>query len=171
MQEREQLFKNLLKENHERIYRVCAYHSGGRDDCDDLYQQVIINIWQSLKNFRGDSKISTWIYRIALNTCIDFNRAEGRRKKAYQEFSQNNPQMLSQQDVWDKIQKEKRLVELQIEINQLSVIDKLILSLYLEDQNSKDIAEVIGISEPNVRVKIHRIRESLRFKMEGKDNE
>jgi len=171
MEEKEKVFKQLIQDNHERIYRICSYHSSCRDDCNDLYQQVLINVWQSLRNFRGDSKISTWIYRIALNTTIDFNRAENRRLQGKIKYQQELGSTLQQDDRWQKIQEEKFLQELSNQINQLSVIDKLIMSLVMEEVGSKEIAEIVGITEGNVRVKTHRIREALKLTMGGQNHE
>jgi RNA polymerase sigma-70 factor, ECF subfamily len=171
MEEREKLFKQLISENHDRIFRICSYHSSCRDDCDDLFQQVLINIWQSLKNFRGESKASTWIYRIALNTSIDFNRAETRRQKRNLKIHQELMFINDKDDRWQKIQEEKQLNELKLQINQLSIIDKLILSLVMEAVSSKEIADVVGISEGNIRVKIHRLKENLKLTLGGNSNE
>jgi RNA polymerase sigma-70 factor, ECF subfamily len=168
MEDREIKFKELVNQNHERIYRICAYHTSGLDDCNDLYQQILINVWQALHSFRGDSKLSTWIYRIALNTAIDFNRAETRRmisKSKYQlDLGHSGPWGES---AWEKIRMEKLVDHLWQQINQLSVIDKVIISLVLEEITSKEIADVVGISEINVRVKIHRIKESLKLNIGG----
>jgi RNA polymerase sigma-70 factor (ECF subfamily) len=170
MEDREKTFRQILSENRDRIFRICAYHSSSLDDCNDLFQQVSVNIWQSLKFFRGESKISTWIYRIALNTAIDFHRAEGRRLKLKTKIQQEWGTQ-PKDDRWEKIQKEKMLEELKLQINQLTVLDKLIMSLVLEEVGSKEISDIVGISEGNVRVKIHRIKESLKLKMEGQNNE
>lgn len=171
MEDREKAFKQLINENHDKIYRICSYHSGSRDDCNDLYQQVLINIWQALRTFRGDSKISTWIYRIALNTAIDHTRAESRNLQKRRKFELENTNLLGQSDErWQKIREEKMLETLNSEIIQLSIIDKLIMSLVMEDVASKEIADIVGISEGNVRVKIHRIKENLKLTIGGQHN-
>jgi RNA polymerase sigma-70 factor (ECF subfamily) len=171
MDERERLFRQMISENKEKIYRICIYHSSCREDCEDMFQQVLINIWSSLPNFRSDSKVSTWIYRIALNTTIDFNRAESRRMKHHQQFMQEFRMESGQDERWDKLRKEKMLDEIQAQIIQLSVIDKLIMSLFMEELGSREIAGVVGISEGNVRIKIHRIRESLKSILGGQNYE
>jgi len=172
MEDREKVFKQLIIENHDKIYRICSYHSGSRDDCNDLYQQVLINIWQALRTFRGDSKISTWIYRIALNTAIDHTRAESRHLQNRRKFEIENVSYYQNQseDRWQKIQEEKMLETLKSEIIQLSIIDKLIMSLVMEDVSSKEIADIVGISEGNVRVKVHRIKENLKLTIGGQHN-
>lgn len=168
MEDRESRFKSIVKENHDRIFRICACHTRSHDDCNDLFQQVLINIWQALRNFRGDSKISTWIYRIALNTAIDFSRAEKRRNAATHNYLEEVKMTAAYNTgTWEKIREENRINEMLLQINQLNVIDKLIISLVLEDLSSKEIAEVVGMTEPNVRVKIHRIKEGLKIKTGG----
>lgn len=171
MDERERLFRQMISENKEKIYRICIYHASCREDCEDMFQQVLINIWSSLHNFRSDSKVSTWIYRIALNTTIDFNRAESRRMKHHHQIMQEFRLNSGQDDRWDKLRKEKMLDEIQTQIIQLSVIDKLIMSLFMEELSSREIAGVVGISEGNVRIKIHRIRESLKSILGGQNHE
>jgi len=171
MDDREQQFRQLINENRDRIYRICVYHSSCREDCEDMFQQVLINIWSSLQNFRGDSKVSTWIYRIALNTSIDFNRAESRRRRNYQQMVQEFRMVSGQDERWEKLRKEKMLEEIYTRIVQFSVIDKLIMSLFMEEVSSREIAEVVGISEGNVRIKIHRIRENLKSMLGGNSYE
>lgn len=171
MDERERLFRQMIKENEEKIYRICVYHSSSRQDCEDIFQQVLINIWSSLQNFRGDAKLSTWIYRIALNTSIDFNRAESRRIKNQFKIIQELKLISSQDERWEKIRHEKMLEEIYTQLVQLSVIDKLIMSLFMEEFSSREIAEVVGISEGNVRIKIHRIKEQLKSILGGKSHE
>lgn len=171
MDERERRFRQLVSENKERIYRICVYHSSCREDCEDMFQQVLINIWSSLQNFRGDSKVSTWIYRIALNTTIDFNRAESRRMKNHHQMMQEFSLVSGQEERWEKLRKEKMLEEIHTQIIQLSVIDKLIMSLFMEELSSREIAEVVGISEGNVRIKIHRVKESLKSMLGGQNHE
>jgi len=167
MEDKEKAFRDLITQNREMIYRICIYHSSSQEDCDDLFQQVLINIWQSLKNFRGESKISTWIYRIALNTSIDFIRAENRRIQQKFQIQQEYARQFNSDDRWEKLRNEKLLGELASKINTLSVIDKLIMSLMLEEVSMREIADIVGVSEGNVRVKIHRIKESLKLTMGG----
>jgi RNA polymerase sigma-70 factor, ECF subfamily len=172
MEDKEKFFRQLINDNHERIYRICSYHSSGRDDCDDLYQQVMINTWQALNTFRGDSKISTWIYRIALNTAIDFNRAEKRQMILRQKYHTEIVARIHTDDErWQKMQDEVHLEAIKTEINQLSIIEKLVISLVFENISMKEIADIIGITEPNVRVKIHRIKQNLKLKLGGNYDE
>jgi RNA polymerase sigma-70 factor (ECF subfamily) len=167
MQRKEERFNLLVKENHQKIHRICKYYAPVSDDQKDIYQEILINIWKSLESFRGDSLESTWIYRIALNTAMGFAGKEFRRMRIVLDGGDKNITNLMSDDDSEVKLKEDQLNKLQDNLNQLSVIDKAIMSLVLEDLTSKEIAEIIGITEPNVRVKIHRIKETLREQMKG----
>jgi len=167
MQRKEERFNFLIKENQQKILRICKYYAPVSDDHKDIYQEILINIWKSLESFRGDSLESTWIYRIALNTAMGFAGKEFRRMRIVLDGGERNITNLMSDDDSDVKLREDQLNKLQDNLNQLSVIDKAIMSLVLEDLTSKEIAEIIGITEPNVRVKIHRIKETLREQMKG----
>lgn len=171
MENKEILFTRLISGNQERIFRICAYHTSSGDDCSDLYQQVLINIWQSLGTFRGDSAINTWIYRVAINTAIDFTRSENRRRKSVARYLDEYESIRTRlESGYDKIRQEHLLDEMWRQINQLSVIDKVIITLVLEELPSKEIADIVGITDASVRVKVHRIKENLKLKM-GEPND
>jgi RNA polymerase sigma-70 factor (ECF subfamily) len=167
MQRKEERFNLLIKENQQKILRICKYYAPVADDQKDIYQEILINIWKSLESFRGDSLESTWIYRIALNTAMGFAGKEFRRMRIVLDGGEKNITNLVSDDDSEVKLREDQLNKLQDNLNQLSVIDKAIMSLVLEDLTSKEIAEIIGITEPNVRVKIHRIKETLREQMKG----
>jgi RNA polymerase sigma-70 factor (ECF subfamily) len=172
MEDKEKRFASILKGNQERILRICAYHTNDKDDCKDLYQQVLINIWQSLGSFRGEANINTWLYRVALNTAIDFTRSENRRKQvALKYFDEYHSLKINLCTSWEKIRLEKMMDEMWRQINLLSIIDKVIMTLVLEDLSSREIAEIVGISDTSVRVKIHRIKENLKTKIGDQSHE
>ena len=171
MQRKEERFNFLIKENQQKILRICKYYAPISDDQKDIYQEVLINIWKSLESFRGDSLESTWIYRIALNTAMGFAGKEFRRMRIVLDGGEKNIANLMSDDDLEVKLREDQLNKLQENLNQLSVIDKSIMSLVLEDLTSKEIAEIIGITEPNVRVKIHRIKQTLREQMKGGSDE
>ena len=126
-----------------------------------------MNIWRSLETFRGESAVSTWIYRIAINTSLGF---VGKEKRRIRLMAGPEPELLLHQfrdEDTDAGMREQLLSQLEIQINQLSVIDKLLISLMLEDLSTREIADIIGITEPNVRVKIHRVKEVLSKQMKG----
>ena len=137
-----------------------------------MYQEVLINIWKSLDQFKGKSAISTWVYRVAVNTSLSFTG------KSYREMqliintdTQNLSSILDDEDLEIKRKEEKQFNQLQNELNMLSVIDKALISLMLEGLSMREIADVIGINEPNVKVKIHRIKTQLKNKLTGGKHE
>jgi RNA polymerase sigma-70 factor (ECF subfamily) len=168
---KEEKFRQLTEENSNRIWSVCRYYSKDRECQKDIYQEVLINIWKGLDSFRGDALPGTWIYRIAVNTAIGFTMKEHKRLRmsvSLEGKSLNT--ILETPDECDFREKESVLENLENQINQLSVIEKILISLQLEDLSSRDIAEIVGITEPNVRVKIHRIKSELREKMNSVNN-
>lgn len=166
MNKKEEKFRKVISDNEHRILSICRYYSDNGEDQKDMYQEVLINIWKSLGSFRGNSQLSTWIYRVAVNTAMGFANKEIRRQKIFLDPKENTLQSFV--DVNENIgkEKEKLFQVLENEINQLSVIDKIIMTLALESVNHKEIASVVGITEPNVRVKIHRIKGELKEAIE-----
>jgi RNA polymerase sigma-70 factor (ECF subfamily) len=169
---KEEQFNRLVAENKERIKRICSYYNSNATDQQDMYQEILVNIWKSLDSFRGDSAVSTWIYRVAINTSLSFTG------KAYKHMKLMVPadnchlnNVLDDENFEAKQLQEQQLEKLQNELNQLSVIDKALISLLLEGLSMKEIASVIGITESNVKVKIHRIKTQLKEKLEGKSYE
>ena len=163
---KEEKFRKVIEENDNRIKSVCRYYSKNQDKQNDIYQEILINIWKGLDSFRGDAQPGTWIYRIATNTAVGFVMKEQKRLNIEVVLDDKNLKYFSEgheNQGWKG--KENLLTELDNQINQLSVIDKILISLLLEDLSSREIAEIVGITEPNVRVKIHRIKSMLREKM------
>jgi len=167
MQRKEERFNLLVKENQQKILRICKYYASVAEDQKDIYQEILVNIWKSLESFRGEALESTWVYRIALNTAMGFAGKEFRRMKIVLDVGEKSLLNLISEEDSDVKLREDQLKMLQIHLNQLTIIEKAIMSLVLEDLSSKEIAEIIGITEPNIRVKIHRIKETLREQMKG----
>lgn len=160
---KEETFNRLVAENGDRIRRICCYYNSNPDDQKDMYQEILVNIWKSLDKFRGDANINTWIYRIAVNTSLTFTgKAFKEMKLLVRRDAVNLSSILDEEQLAAKREQEKQLEVLHLELNLLSVIDKALISLVLEGQSMKDIADIIGISEANVKVKIHRIKLQLK---------
>ncbi|MCZ4694100.1 RNA polymerase sigma factor [Ancylomarina euxinus] len=165
---KEEHFNQILSENSERIQRICRYYNSNTEDQKDMYQEVLVNIWKSLDNFRGDSAISTWVYRVAVNTSLSFTGKTFKQMKLIVNTdTQNLSSILDDESLETKHKEEAQFNQLQNELNQLSVIDKALISLMLEGLSMKEIGDVIGITEPNVKVKIHRIKAQLKTKLTG----
>ncbi|SDB91422.1 RNA polymerase sigma factor [Williamwhitmania taraxaci] len=170
MKEREKVFKELISDNEHKIRRVCSYYAHSEEDRKDLYQEILINVWKSFETFRGDSAVGTWLYRVALNTALGFSGKEFKRLRFNVDFDSTRLNNLGCEDkASDAMVLEHKFALLQNRMNQLSVIDKAIISLVMEGLPMREIADVIGLTEPNVRVKVHRIKESLREDLKGGD--
>jgi RNA polymerase sigma-70 factor, ECF subfamily len=171
MDRKEEKFRQIVAENKARIMRVTGYYAPSAEDRKDIYQEILVNIWKSLDLFRGESKIETWIYRIAVNTSLNFAGQQYRRMKLNIDI--DDPAIAGKLivDGDDALTSERQSQSLQACLNGLGVIDKAIMGLVLDDLSYKEISEIIGLTEPNIRVKIHRIKETLRKKMKGYENE
>jgi RNA polymerase sigma-70 factor (ECF subfamily) len=165
---KEAQFAAAMESNTDRIYRICCCYVRDEEQRKDVFQEVLINIWESLDSFRGDSQISTWIYRIAVNTCLGHSRTQARRRKVIDETREVELEEIPDQAVDDEAGKmEEDVRRLYDCINMLQPIEKTLISLYLEDVGTAEISEVLGISEGNVRVKLHRIKKVLKERLEG----
>ena len=154
MSNTKQDFLNLIDDNRNIIYKVCFIYSDSVNTHEDLFQEVVINLWSSCPRFRGDCKVQTWIYRIALNTCVSFLRKSKARPSSLP--LTNNIEVVANDFDHEKIR------ELYININNLEKIEKAIVLLHLEEKSHDEISQILGISKSNVAVKLFRIREKLK---------
>ncbi|MBY0477988.1 MAG: sigma-70 family RNA polymerase sigma factor [Chitinophagaceae bacterium] len=154
----EQDFLQLVNQNQGIIRKVC--HLYGRNDADkeDLYQEVIIQLWRAFGSFRGESKFSTWMYRIALNTAISNLRKQSRK------ITLSFPEFIPKEeaDTEEEKIKEEKLKEMYAAISRLTEVEKAIVMLYLEDKSYEEMEEILGISNGTLRVKMNRIKDKLR---------
>ncbi len=153
----DQEFIQLVTENQGIIHKVCGMYCNTQQDRDDLFQEVVLQIWRSYGSFKGNSKITTWMYRIALNTAISGFRKKKRRPQE-QSISLAEFQLA---DSPVDVEFEEKLKVMYTAINQLNKVEKAIVMLYLEEQSYEEIAEVVGITPTNVGVKLHRIKNKL----------
>jgi RNA polymerase sigma factor (sigma-70 family) len=167
--DKESRYKEILESNKDRIFRICCGYVHDPDERNDVYQQVLINIWKSLDTFRDQSQISTWVFRIAVNTCLSHLRTEKRRRKHLDPEGSTQIEQIPQ-EAHDEEQEERlrSIDNLYLCISTLPPVDRTIVALYLEEVSSKESAEILGISEANVRVKLHRIRKVLKGMLEEK---
>lgn len=155
---REQRFEQLIHENKALIHKVCRIYSITKDDRDDLFQEIVIQLWKAFNSFRAESKFSTWLYRIALNTAIS-----GLRKAKRADLSGADIYLVSDtDDIPDGPVNEENYMKMYAAITLLNKIDKAIVMLYLEDRSYAEMEEILGMSYSNLRVKMTRIREKLK---------
>ena len=168
---REQLFKEVIGENSQRIFRICNYYFSDPDDRNDAYQETLIRIWENLHSFKGNSKLSTWIYRVSVNACLSRIRSEKTRNGMIE--TGTNPDILQVEEPSteeeDHLEEYKTKFLLQFMLK-LNTVDRTLVSLYLEELSTREIAEITGISETNVRVRIHRIKERIKNEWEEKQH-
>jgi RNA polymerase sigma-70 factor (ECF subfamily) len=152
-------FVEILNNHRGLIYKVCNLYCPDRDDREDLFQEIVIQIWKSLPGFRKESALSTWMYRVALNTAITHFR-KGKRSV--------NPISLTGidlPDINDSDENEESFRQLFDAIEHLNKVDKSIVLLYLEEKNYEEISEITGLSKTNVGVRLNRIKIKLSKKL------
>ncbi len=157
-QELENKFAGELEKNQGIIHKVCRTYTNNDAAHKDLFQEITIQLWKAYPKFRGDSKFSTWMYRVAFNTAISLYRKSKRNIETTQIY--DNLKELEYQDYDDS--KDKQLKLLYKAIHSLNDIEKALALLYLEDKSYKEIAITLGISEVNARVKMNRTKTKLK---------
>lgn len=154
MEYKEQEFTNLVRRQRSTIYTVCYMFSNDQDEVNDLFQEVLIKLWQGWDSFRGESNERTWVYRVALNTCISIDR----KKK-----SKKSQQILDGINLFDETDAKNQQTELlHNRIMKLQPFDRAIVLLWLEDLSYDEIGAIVGITAKNVGVRLVRIREQLK---------
>jgi len=156
--ELEHKFVTELENNQNIVHKVCSLYTNNRDAHNDLFQEITIQLWKAYPKFRGESKFSTWMYRVALNTAITLYR-KSRKKVATQDYDSVIFKIKAHE--YDPTE-EQQLALMYKAIKQLGDIDKALVFLYLEDKNYSEIAETMGISEVNARVKMNRVKTKLK---------
>jgi RNA polymerase sigma-70 factor (ECF subfamily) len=157
-QEAEKEFEKHLREHELLLFKVCRIYASSEADREDLFQEIVIRLWKAYPGFQGESKFSTWLYRVAINTAIS-----GFRKKKI--FIKNyEPAIMPEPagEYGDHGDEEEKLQQLYKAIDQLNPVEKAIVMLYMEDRSYQEMQQIIGLSEGNLRVKMNRIKEKLR---------
>jgi RNA polymerase sigma-70 factor (ECF subfamily) len=154
----EQLFVKQLKDNQNIIHKICRLYTSEEDAHKDLFQEITIQLWKAFPKFRGESKFSTWAYRVALNTAITLYRKSTRSISTIDYESKSY--FISQEDY--NTEEEEQLLLIYEAIHLLNDIEKALVFMYLEDKCYTEIAETLGISEVNTRVKMNRIKGKLK---------
>lgn len=148
----------LVQEHRPMLNKVCNIYCHTSFDRQDLFQEIVIQLWKSYPKFRGDSKFSTWLYRIALNTAI----SDLRRQKRTTQLAEPSESLNEIPDVQTYSQQEEQLEQLHGAIAQLTDIEKAVVMLYLENKSYDEMEDILGINQNNLRVKMNRIKEKLR---------
>lgn len=149
----EKAFIDALIQYKEIIYKVCFMYAKDKDNVNDLYQEIVLNLWHAYPRFRSESKVSTWIYRIALNVCIS-----DLRKKKKMEYVPLSIKV----DVYEECEKNELLQEMYQLIKRLSKLERMYILLWLDEKSYDEIAEITGVSRNNVATRLHRIKDKLK---------
>jgi len=155
--ELEKIFSKKVTESQGIIHKVCRMYCDDDEHRKDLFQEILIQLWKSFPSFRGESKFSSWMYRVALNVAIqDFRKVKKRKLLFFQtnEFKENPGQN-------DTSLEDERLKQMYKAIVNLDKVEKAIIMLYLENKTNEEIAKIVGITQNYVRVKMNRIKMKL----------
>ena len=155
--EAEKQFEKHIKEHELLIFKICRIYAYTDADRQDLFQDIVIQLWNAFPKFKGESKFSTWLYRVAINTAITGLRKKKDFIKSYEHDAL--PTSISDDN---SAHPEERLREMYKAIEQLNQIEKAIVMFYLEDKSYDEMEEILGISQGNLRVKMNRVKEKLR---------
>jgi RNA polymerase sigma-70 factor (ECF subfamily) len=159
----EKTFKQWFGEHQGLIFKVIRAYAAAADDQDDLFQEILLQMWLSIPRFAGKAKVSTWVYRVALNTALVWNRSEKKRRKNRDRLLTFAPQ--HQADCSG--QSGEIIRRLYEAIRRLPKIDASIVLMFLDGLAYSEMAEILGISESNVGVKLNRAKKQLAYLLKG----
>ena len=153
-------FEQTINENAGVLHKLCRVYTNNSDEYEELFQEMLVQIWRSMKNFRGEAKISTWMYQVCINTALNFRTKIGRHRKRFDTldgkvFIQPPPDT----------DKDEQLQKLYTAIRELKPIDRAIVSLYLDDKSYDETSQILGISKTNVATRLMRLKKQLTEKL------
>ena len=154
----EHQFVTNLERDQNIVHKICRIYTNDQASHNDLFQEITIQLWKAYPKFRGDSKFSTWMYRVALNTAITLYR---KKKRGIQTQDYDTVHFRIKAEEYND-ETEQQLKLLYNAVKELNDIDKALVFLYLEDKNYREISETLGITEVNARVKMNRVKTKLR---------
>jgi RNA polymerase sigma factor (sigma-70 family) len=163
LEARQERFMALIEAHKKLIYKVSNTYGKKPEDRHDLVQEIILQIWKSWHTYDDRYKLSTWLYRIALNTAISFYRKENRRQNTVTPFSEN---LINFEAENKDVALEENLKLLHQFIDQLTALNKALMILYLDNHSYQEMADILGITETNVATKVSRIKNQLKLKFE-----
>lgn len=153
MKNKEREFKQIVEANKASIYSVCYMYALGRQEADDIFQEILINLWRGLESFKGSSNLRSWVYKVALNTCISYKR----KKKITTEPLDIDPEFFSMET-----RVGQQTEALHRRITCLEPLDRAIVLLWLEDLPYEEFGAVLGMTPKNIGVRLLRIKEKLK---------
>ncbi len=160
-EELESLFKCWLSEYGGAVLKVARAYTLTTEDRQDLAQEILLQVWRSLPQFQGRASASTWSYRVALNTALGWHRRERRRQSRQRPICEAEELSIAGPESSEKIAQREAVERLYAAIRQLPKTDAALVLLYLDDLTYRQMAEVLGISETNVGVRLNRAKKAL----------
>ncbi len=158
-QELEQVFLTGLEKNKQKLLRVCSVYAHDEDDRKDLFQEVLVNIWKSMPSFKANAAIGTWMFRVTLNVCLRMQTKQTKKKKQF--INMDSVELSNYEGHYINEEENDELKYMRECIKKLDDADKAVITLFLEELPYRDIAEITGITENHVAVKIKRIKKKL----------
>ncbi len=157
--EQDEIFLAVIEQNKGIIYKIANSFKKDEDDKKDLMQEIVLQLWRSFSSYDDRSKFSTWMYRVALNVAIASYRKEKKKNELITALPESMIAFVNEEEI---NYKEHELTLLHQFINELKELDRALILLYLEEKSGKEMAEILGLSETNIRTKINRIKEQLK---------
>jgi RNA polymerase sigma-70 factor (ECF subfamily) len=154
----EREFTELIDQHRGIIYKVIRLYVRHEEDERDLYQEILFQAWRSYPTFKGQSKFSTWLYRVGLNTVLTFKRRPP-LVVAHEDLASLQPQA--------SVKNTDETEALYLAIRELNEIDRMIITLHLDGYENEEIADISGLTKNNVAVKLHRIKEGIMKKLKA----
>ncbi len=155
MTDKERQFTTIVNKHKRTVYTVCYMFSHDKDEIDDLFQEILVRMWNGFESFRGESSLNSWIWRVSLNTCLNFEKRKSREPQSVALDVDICPDSDADADAM-------QIRQLRERIGRLGFIDRSIILLWLENMSYDEIGAIVGISPKNVSVRLVRIREKLK---------
>jgi len=171
VQEQEAIFRRWLNEHLGLMLKVVRGCAAVPQDQDDLFQDVLLQVWSSIPAFRGEAKETTWIYRVAFNTALAWRRGERRRREGHETFLKSDISPQVQPSHLDALPEQEIVAQLYAAIRQLPKVDASLTLMHLDGLSYQEMAEVLGISENYIGVKLNHLRKQLADQLKGSDDE
>jgi len=165
--DQEAIFRRWLEMHLGLMWKVVRGCAAGPEDQEDLFQEVLLNVWSSIPAFRGEAKETTWIYRVAFNTALAWRRGERRRREGREKYLKLEVSPQVQPSHLENLPEKEIIEQLYAAIRQLPKVDASLALMHLDGLSYQEMAEVLGISENYIGVKLNRIRNQLADQMKG----
>ena len=164
------LFTDWLEEHSSSVIKVARAYTVSSEECQDLAQEILLQAWRSLPKFEGRASAATWFYRVALHTAMNWHRKDQPRRASQQPLLEVQALATEGTDGTEQVQQRETVEQLYKAIHQLRRTDAALVLLYLDELSYREMAEVLGISENNVGVKLNRAKKALSALMDGESH-